>query len=164
MEEPLQCRPMNPGEETKVCNLVSRVFNDFVAPLYDQEGVQEFFKYVEPTLLWQRSQENHFVLVATIRDKVVGMIEIRDYNHVSLLFVDRQFQQRDISKELLRRALETCLQHEPKLAEVSVNSSPNAVQVYERLGFYQKKPEQIKNGIRFVPMVLELSRVEVGAA
>jgi predicted GNAT family N-acyltransferase len=155
---------MNPGEETKVCNLVSRVFNDFVAPLYDQEGVQEFFKYVEPTLLWQRSQENHFVLVATIRDKVVGMIEIRDYNHVSLLFVDRQFQQRGISKELLRRALETCLQHEPKLAEVSVNSSPNAVQVYERLGFYQKKPEQIKNGIRFVPMVLELSRAEVGAA
>ena len=163
MEEPLQYRPMNPGEETRVCELVSLVFNEFVAPLYAQEGVQEFFKYVDPVLLWKRSQENHFVLVATIQDKIAGMIEIRDHNHISLLFVDRQFQQRGISKELLRRALEICLQQEPKLAEVSVNSSPNAVQVYEKLGFYQKSPEQVKNGIRFVPMVLELSRAEADA-
>ena len=164
MEEPLQYRLMNPGEETRVCDLVSLVFNEFVAPLYAQEGVQEFSKYVNPVLLWKRSQENHFVLVATAQDKIVGMIEIRDYNHVSLLFVNKLFQQRGISKKLLGKALEICLQQEPKLAEMSVNSSPNAVQVYEKLGFYQKSPEQIKNGIRFVPMVLELSKAEVGAA
>jgi hypothetical protein len=42
------------------------------------------------------------------------------------------------------------------LAQVSVNSSPNAVPIYERLGFASWSPEQTVNGIRFVPMLLEL--------
>jgi GNAT superfamily N-acetyltransferase len=148
---------MNPGEEAEVCHLVHRVFDEFVAPHYVQKGIQEFRKYVDPLALQQRSRESHFVLVATSPDQMVGMIEMRSHSHVSLLFVDQQFQGKGISRELLHRALTICRRHRPDLAQVSVNSSPNAVPIYKRLGFVPWSPEQTVNGIRFVPMLLDLS-------
>jgi GNAT superfamily N-acetyltransferase len=163
MEETIQYRFMEPGEETWVCDLVIRVFNEFIAHQYSQEGVREFLKYVQPEWLLHRSQKNHFVLLATMQDKIVGMIEMRNNRHVSLFFVDKRFQQRGIGRELLQRSLEICkleisLKRSPELQEVSVNSSPNAIQIYERMGFRQKGSEQVKNGIRFTQMVLELPK------
>jgi GNAT superfamily N-acetyltransferase len=163
MEETFQYRFMEPSEETEVCDLVIRVFNEFIAHQYSQEGVREFLKYVQPELFLLRSQRNHFVLLATIQGKIVGMIEIRNNRHVSLLFVDKQFQQRGIGRELLWRSLKICkleiaLKRSPKLQEVSLHSSPNAIQIYERMGFHQKAPEQVRNGIRFTQMVLELPK------
>jgi ribosomal protein S18 acetylase RimI-like enzyme len=163
MEETVQYRFMEPSEETGVCNLVIRVFNEFVAHQYSHEGVREFLKYVQPELLLRRSQKNHFVLLATIQGKIVGMIEIRHNRHVSLLFVDKRFQQRGIGRELLRRSLKICkleisLKRSPELQGVSVNSSPNSIRIYERIGFRRKGPEQVKNGIRFTQMVLELPK------
>ena len=163
MEKTVQYRFMQPSEETEVCNLVISVFKEFIAHQYSHEGIREFLKYVQPELFLRRSQKNHFVLVATIQGKIVGMIEIRNNRHVSLLFVDKRFQQIGIGRELLRRSLEICqleisLKRSPSLQEVSVNSSPNSIQTYERMGFRQKGSEQVKNGIRFTQMVLEVPK------
>ena len=49
-------------------------------------------------------------------------------------------------------ALERCLQEKFDLAEITVNSSPYAVLIYERLGFVVQNEEMVKNGIRFIPM------------
>jgi predicted GNAT family N-acyltransferase len=54
--------------------------------------------------------------------------------------------------------LEISLKRSPELQEVSVNSSPNSIQIYERMGFRQKGSEQVKNGIRFTQMVLEVPK------
>ena len=156
VEASLLYRLMRSGEESAVCALVIRVFNEFVAPDYSYDGVQEFLKYAEPNLLLERSQRNHFVLVATVLEEIVGMIEVRDYVHVPLLFVDRRFQRIGIGKELLRRSLEVCRSHKPGLSEISVNSSPYAVAVYQKMGFREQGPAQTVKGICFVPMVLEL--------
>jgi ribosomal protein S18 acetylase RimI-like enzyme len=163
MEETVQYRFMEPSEETEVCNLVIHIFKEFIAHQYSQEGVREFLKYVQPELLLRRSQKNHFVLLATMQGKIVGMIEIRSNRHISLLFVDKRFQQRGIAKELLRRSLKICkleisLKRSPELQEISVNSSPNSVQIYERIGFRQTGSEQVENGIRFTQLVLKLPK------
>ncbi|MCG2768002.1 MAG: GNAT family N-acetyltransferase [Anaerolineae bacterium] len=157
MEASLSYRFMRSGEESTVCTLVTRVFNEFVAPEYSDDGVEEFLKYVEPGSLLERSQQNHFVLVALLLEEIVGMIEVRDYGHISLLFVDKRFQRIGIGRELLRKSLEICFSHKPGLLQVSVNSSPYAMEVYRRLGFRQKGPRQTVKGICFDPMVLELS-------
>ena len=39
---------MQEGEEQEICDLVIRVFNEFVAHQYLEHGIQEFMKYVEP--------------------------------------------------------------------------------------------------------------------
>ncbi|MBU1161235.1 MAG: GNAT family N-acetyltransferase, partial [Proteobacteria bacterium] len=62
-----------------------------------------------------------------------------------------------IGRELLRKSLEICKKDNPALTEITVNSLPNAVNIYKKLGFAELEPEKEKNGIRFVPMKLELS-------
>jgi hypothetical protein len=37
---------MAPGEEKHICDLVLRVFDQFVAPDYPEEGIQEFKSYI----------------------------------------------------------------------------------------------------------------------
>lgn len=159
MTETLQYRPMQMGEENDVCSLVDRVFDEFIAPLYSAEGVQEFRKYVQPKLLQSRSQADHFVLLALAENAIVGMIEVRGNAHISLLYVDSSFQHQGIGRELLRRSLDICLRHRPELREITVNSSPNSVSVYEALGFKARSGEQVVSGIRFTPMALELQNV-----
>ena len=142
---------MKSGEEREVCDLVIRVFNEFVAAQYSQEGVQEFLKYVEPDELKNRCQTNDFVLIAKTQDRIVGMIEIVDHKHISLFYTDKQFQGRGIGKELLKKSLELCFEHNPELSEISVNSSPNAVTAYQESRFSAVSPNRQK-------MVSALSR------
>jgi len=148
---------MRPGEEDEVCGLVGRVFKAFVAPHFSQEGVDEFLRYVEPTAMTARAGANHFVLVAELTGKIVGAIEVRNWQHISLLFVDGPLQRQGVARELFCRALETCMGHTQGLRQITVNSSPNAVGAYERLGFQSLGPEQTVNGIRFVPMSIAIN-------
>jgi GNAT superfamily N-acetyltransferase len=157
METTIHYRAMQPGEESTVCEMIAHVFYAFVAPEYTEPGIQEFLKYVQPEALRQRTQENHFVLVALHQGRTVGVIEMRNHDHVSLLFVDGAFHRQGISRELLRRALNICLNRHATLTTLTVNSSPYAVEAYQRLGFVIARPEQEKNGIRFVPMTLDVS-------
>lgn len=149
-------RLMRPGEETQINDLIVRVFEEFIGRHYPPEGVREFLAYVEPRSLKERFLSNHFTLVATIGDRIVGVIEVRDNSHVCLFFVDKDHHERGIGKGLIRHALEMCRQNRPNLAAVDVNSSPNSVGVYKRLGFVPVGSEKTVNGITFVPMVLTL--------
>jgi hypothetical protein len=38
---------MVPGEEETVINIVTEVFNEFVAPQYSDEGITSFYKYAK---------------------------------------------------------------------------------------------------------------------
>ncbi len=155
-------RPMNANEVDDASRFVSRVFSEFIAPEYSREGIQEFHRYIEPAAFLARLQANHFTLISTERDQMVGLIEVRDHDHISLLFVAPEFHRRGIAKELWQRALHICLAARPDLTEVSVSASSYAVPVYERLGFRQSGDKQIVNGIAFIPMVLELPERESG--
>jgi GNAT superfamily N-acetyltransferase len=143
------------GEETAVFNLIARVFDEFVAPGYSQEGVQAFLDYVQPEALLTRAQDNHLTLLALADGHMAGVIEMRECHHVSLLFVDTAYQGKRISRALLDRALALCREQGHNPPQITVNSSPYAIPIYERLGFRAAAGEQVKNGIRFTPMALE---------
>ena len=160
IDKTLTYRPLSTKDTLEVSELVARVFNEFVAPEYSSEGVQAFHCYIQPSAFRARAQANHFSLITLKQDKVVGVIEMRDHNHVSLLFVAPEFQHRGIAKELLRRALQICRDNEPSLSEISVNSSSYAVPIYERFGFLRAGGRQVRNGISFLPMVLKLPNHE----
>ncbi len=147
---------MEPGEEAGVIDLVSKVFNEFVAPLYSKEGVSEFMKYLREDELAQRIRSGNFVLLAKSGVDIIGVVEVRDNSHIALLFVKSSHQKRGIGRELLKIAVEKCKTLNPDILRISVNSSPNAVSAYRTMGFNALKPEQVVNGIRFTPMELSL--------
>jgi GNAT superfamily N-acetyltransferase len=130
MNMTLSIRHFHPGEETQVCELVTRVFDELVAPGLVPEGVEEFLSYVQPDSLRERSQTGYMTLVATLGDEMVGVIQIKSHHHVSLYFVDQAHLGKGIGKELWWRALAICRRERPDLAEITVNSSLYAVPIF----------------------------------
>ena len=139
-----------------VSRLIEGTFNQFVAAHYPPEGVGAFRKYVHPRAILERAEnECYLILLALSGDQVVGMVELRSGRHVSLMFVAAEHQRRGLGRELLRRAR---LEVEAQPGYLTVNSSPNAVPAYERMGFRATGPAQQRDGVIFVPMIQDHPR------
>lgn len=147
---------MKPDEAEAVSALVLTSFDEFIAPQYEEQGVIEFRRYIQPDAIRHRMQSDHFVMVAETDGALVGMIEIRDCNHVGLLFVAKAFQHHGVARALLDHALVEARGTRPDLVRVTVNSSTYGVAAYEKLGFIQTGPERTVNGIVFIPMARRL--------
>ncbi|MFI5323811.1 MAG: GNAT family N-acetyltransferase [Thermodesulfobacteriota bacterium] len=157
MKRIVTLRPLLSGEEIEVCNLVARSFNEFVAPDFGEDGIEEFFNYSNPRALRKRSEDDHFVLVAEAEGVIAGMIEIKEMRHVSMLFVDKAFHRRGIAKNLLNAALDRMKSNGRPPEKVAVHSSRFAVPFYEKLGFVRTEEEKIIHGIIHISMALNLS-------
>jgi predicted GNAT family N-acyltransferase len=152
----VRIKVMCPGEEIVVSDLVTSTFQHDVAPFYAQEGIREFLSYTNPSALQNRQARNHVVIVASQNESVIGVLELRDYYHISLLFIEVMHQRQGVGRLLVDEALRLIRTHQPETREVTVNSSPNAVEAYKRFGFQVTGELQVKNGIGFVPMSLQL--------
>jgi GNAT superfamily N-acetyltransferase len=149
-------RAISPNESTAVMDLVIRVFHHDVAPHYPEEGIREFLAYATSDVMRERLSNGHDVLVAESNGEIVGMIELRERHHISLFFVSPEHQRHGIGKALFREAMQLCTSPD-STKTITVNSSPNAVEAYEQLGFLPTAPYQSKNGIGFVPMIRTLA-------
>jgi GNAT superfamily N-acetyltransferase len=142
-------RQIQPSETAAVSFLAREVFDQFVAPLYQSDGVAEFHRYASVEALSQRHESGYITLVAEHSGELAGMLHLREPRHVSMLFVRSSRQRGGIARGLLAAAESLAGDTD---CEFTVNSSPNAVSAYERLGFRITGPEQCVLGIRFVPM------------
>lgn len=152
----LEYRPMRSGEEEAVCDLVFRVYEEFVAGGLSPEGRKEFYSFADPHLLLRRSRWNHAVHLAIADGSIIGMIEVRNDGHVTLFFVLGDQQGKGVGGELLRRGIAAARIRDPDLSRATVRSSPNAVVIYERLGFRLQEGEEGGGAIPSIPMVLDL--------
>lgn len=153
MNEEIIYRQARSGEEQQIIDLALKVFRDSVAPGFTDEGIAEFLKYCNTKSFIERNRSSHFSLVAVLDNKIIGVIEIRDHQHISLLFVEPSFQGEGIGKSLVKKAVDICRKNNPDVRKITVHSSPNAVAAYEKMGFMKEDDEKCENGIRFVPMV-----------
>ena len=85
----IRYRLMQPDDAEAVSTLVLTSFEEYIAPEYTPIGVEAFRKFAGAEALRDRADADHFVIVATAAQRVVGMIEFRHSDHVSLLFVDK---------------------------------------------------------------------------
>jgi GNAT superfamily N-acetyltransferase len=141
------------GQENAVSSFVRRVFDEFVAPDYSEEGNNTFYDYIDPQKIKERIESGvTFILYTMEGNDISGMIEIRNNDHISLLFVDKKYQGKGIARDLYKKSIEICLKNSPGPIEFTVNSSPFAVEIYEKLGFTKIEEEKTLNGIRYIPM------------
>ncbi len=157
MSAAIDYRPMRAEEAPVVSAMVIAAFDEFIAPDYGPQGVAEFHDFAASDAIVARMAKDHFVRVAVVGDAPVGMIEIRQNNHVALLFVDKAYQHHGVATSLLERALADARTANPDLARVTVNSSRFGVRAYEKLGFRQTGAERTVNGIVFIPMAKQLN-------
>lgn len=149
MRREIEYRKIRAGEEDEVFDLVKAGFDEYVSPDLTEEGINEFFRAAREMIYGKPTA--HCIMVAESKNGIVGMIDIKDNNHICLFFIAKEFHGRGIGRELLEQATAECIRNNNQ--EIEVNSSLFAVQIYKKLGFVQTKPEQVLNGIRFVPMV-----------
>jgi GNAT superfamily N-acetyltransferase len=154
MMDQIEYRPITADDEEQAIDIVSSTFREFVAPGFSDEGIAEFFNYANADAFKERSRGNHFTIVAQKSRDLIGLIEIRNNNHISLFFVRKQYQSMGVGKSLFNMAQKACLKNCPDLKKITVNASPNSVPAYQKMGFIGDDTEQCINGIRFVPMSL----------
>ncbi len=128
----------------------------YEAPEYEPEGVKHFHEFVKGIELKNMfALGNYFAWGAfDDNDVIVGILGIRNHWHVSLLFVEPSLHHQGIATALLNRAFKEAL--EEGVTEMTVFSSPYAVDFYHRIGFTDMDHEKCTDGIRYTPMTIEL--------
>lgn len=153
MIDNIQFREGHIDDVQLISKLVLCVFNKYVAPGFSPSGRQIFEGFVQPGAILERLEAGKsFNLVATENKQIVGIIEVRDGNHIALLFVDDCYHKAGIAKKLVTLAIER-VEHD----EITVHSSPYALEIYIKMGFQQLEKEQESDGIRYIPMKKRLS-------
>ena len=155
----LEYREIKQEELPETLNLVRKVFDEFEAPYYSKEGVSSFYKFIDiNNILEQYTNSSLYFYGCFVNNIIVGMIAVKDFVHISLLFVDKQYHKQGIARSLFDHIMEICKEKNPSLKTITVNSSPYAVKFYHKLGFSNVSSEQVVDGIRFVPMELNLRK------
>ncbi|BAK98337.1 putative acetyltransferase [Oscillibacter valericigenes Sjm18-20] len=127
-------------------NLVWKTFRQYEAPDYSAEGVETFYQSAIANEAYLKSIQ---IYGAYDGDTLLGVIATRNGgNHIALFFVDGAHHRQGIGKALFQTVVENSASD-----EITVNSSPYAVEVYHRLGFADTAPEQITGGMRYTPMI-----------
>ena len=140
----IQIKSLELYQRDEALELVWKVFLKYEAPDYTKEGSDEFFKSIHDDN-WLNQIKMYG---AYDKDRLVGVIATRqEGTHIALFFVDGEYHRKGIGRQLFQKILE-----DNKVNYMTVNSSPYAVPVYEKLGFEATDVEQVKNGLRFTPM------------
>lgn len=140
-------REIRQEEVEKALCLVWKVFQEYEAPDYTKEGVEEFYKSIH--------DENYLSKLcwygAFVQEELVGIIATRNEGtHIALFFVEGKYHRQGIGKRLCQ-----IVQSVNNSNKMTVNSSPYAVPIYHKLGFKDTDTEQVVNGLRFTPMGLK---------
>ena len=139
-------------------DLVNEVFTEFVAVDYSEQGNKTFEDYLKIKYDEMSSdiETGHKKLWGYYQnDEIIGVIATRDISHIALMFVDKRHHRKGIARQLLNTVLAE-IKDNANTTQMTVNSSPYAVEAYERLGFVKTDEQQEKDGIIYIPMAKPL--------
>lgn len=133
-----------------------KVFLKYEAQDYGREGTQKFVEFLTNVNLHKLFLQGLYrVYVATIDGKIIGIISLRNGNHISLLFVDEKYHRMGIGRELIKTFQDDLLKHS-QYETMTVHASPYGVPFYKKLGFVETDTEQTVDGIIYTPMEMYL--------
>ena len=140
----MNIRKINKEEMNEALNLVWRVFLEFEAPDYTEEGIKEFKRSINDN---EWVNERKFYGVFNEDNKLLGVIATKDITHIALFFVKGEYHKQGIGRKLYEE-----IKSLNKEGYFTVNSSPYAHDIYKHLGFVDTDKEQCINGLKFYPM------------
>ena len=136
-----------------ISNMVDNIFNEFVGKDYSVEGNNTFKDYIKPKNILNRiTDKSSQFYTAKMKNEIVGIMEIKNKDHISLLFVKKEFHCKGIGKYLFEHYLNKSKRENTEIKIITVNSSIYAEKIYSKLGFIKTNEIQEKDGIKYIPM------------
>lgn len=156
----MEIRELKKEELKKALNLILNVFLEFEAHDYSEEGINEFKSFIGYQSILKKYENEEMKFWCAVSDeKIEGVIAIRNKTHISLLFVDKKHHKEGIGKKLIEKATSYIIdtyENKINVLNITVNSSPYAVEFYHKCGFKDINVEEEMNGIRFTSMLKKI--------
>lgn len=154
-------RKIKKEEFNEAMKLVLDVFMEFEAPDYGEEGIETFINDVIKNENFKNavySGENR-IWGAFIEHKLVGVIGMRGDSHISIVFIHKEYHRKGIATKIMDNVISNIKKENPNIKRITVNSSPYGIPFYHKFGFIDTDCEQLKNGIRYTPMMYLLDEL-----
>lgn len=149
---PCEIRWAKPEEWAPAMKMIWKTFLKYEGKEYSEEGIRNFFEFITDDDLYVSFLKGDYqMMVALEEERVIGAASVRNYNHLSLLFVDEEYHHRGVGSRLMMRMCDY-LKREAGEKYVSLYAAPCAVNFYRKLGFRIVRPEGEYSGVRVISM------------
>ena len=145
-------RRIRPDEYSRSLEVVAASFDRFDAGYFSERGQNSFREYATYDRFRARQGNNYESFVYLSGDEIIAMMEIKNRDHISMLFVHPDHILNGCGRELVEYAVDYCRATRPFLKSVTVNSSPYAVGFYSKCGFVQNGQVNIVDELVSYPM------------
>lgn len=132
---------------SSVSKLIDRAFTESISATLTSEGIRNFKTGTTAESIEKRLLSGNIFIICKYKNNVVGVGEIRNSNHLNLLFVEPHLQKKGIGRKIFSHLLKTVIEN-----EVTVNASMNAISAYAKLGFIICDSKNEIGGIKYQPM------------
>ena len=151
----IMIRPLDPQDWDQATMLIWRVFLRCNAADYEQEGIKSFLNFISDENLRRFCSIGEFECYgAYLGSRLTGVCLMRRVGHISLLFIDTEYHKKGIGKSFVKYVSDVA--RSKGRIRLTVNATPFGMDFYHKLGFKDTDTQQIKEGIRYVPMELAL--------
>ncbi len=147
----MEIRPVPAEQLSEALSLCWNVFCQYNAPSYPSEGIGTFHAFLHPDKIGAQCKTGFLQVYAAYQNgAMLGVLVLRGFSHISLLFVEGCYQGQGVGYALVKHAL--FLAKKAWRSSLSVCASPYALPFYQRCGFEHIGPATIQNGILYTPM------------
>lgn len=138
-----------------IANIISDLAIKFITPEFSPQATAHFLNANNAAAINGFMQQGFVYFVAEIAGtssaEIIGCIGIRNHSHLYHLFINEAWQGQGLARKLWQHAMSYC-EDQGNPGSYTVNSSNNAVKVYQALGFVRTAPMQQMHGVWFNPM------------
>ncbi len=138
-------------EMNAALDLAETVFMEFEAPYFSKRGTDSFLNFLRGKRMRDMLKSGGMSVWGCFQNSLlVGMLALRDGEHISLAFVDGEFHRRGIGRKLYAEAEKHAISR--GVIEMTVNASDYGIPFYKAMGFAPADMQTISDGIIFTPM------------
>lgn len=151
----MQIRQATISDASYIANLISGLSLKFITPEFSAEATQHFLGANDQAAIEGFFEQGFVYFVAEDHGangvEIIGCIGMRNHSHLYHLFINEAWQGQGLARKLWQHAMSYC-EDQGNPGSYTVNSSNNAVKVYQALGFVRTAPMQQMHGVWFNPM------------
>lgn len=148
MPSSIKIRKAISADAPAISKLMIPLVTEFVSYEYTEQGTAVMLTSMTPEVICSNFDQAFEYFVAEENNKIVGVLGIKQGNHLFHCFVDKNHHRKHLGKKLWQHWFA-----DAKPERVTVNSSRFAIKFYQSLGFSSNNEIFEKNGVTCYPMV-----------